>query len=182
MSHSGELHYLGPVSRKSQNFGRHNSLCIFKTKVSRATKICIYFNFYSLYKIWKDQLYRISGSEFYEWLFGIVKFSSLLRNARLVYVQTLRDTSWRLQNLPYARSITHLLLSSKTSWKSEYVDVTTTDVSRTGSLRNDLLARVSRFATGEKTCCPTRLTSNVTVLRCRQSTIGSLRSSQTKFY
>ena len=32
-------------------FGLHNSLCIFKTKVSRVTKLCSYFNFYSLYNI-----------------------------------------------------------------------------------------------------------------------------------
>ena len=63
-------------------FGWHYSFCIFKMKVSRVTKICSYFNFYSLCNIWKDQLYRISQSEFYEWLFGPLKFSGLLRNAR----------------------------------------------------------------------------------------------------
>ena len=46
-------------------------------------KLCSYFHFYSLYKTWKDQLHRIRGSEFYEWLFGLLKFSGLLRNARL---------------------------------------------------------------------------------------------------
>ena len=45
-------------------FGWHNSLCIFKTKASRGTKLCSYFCFYSLYNIWKDQLYRISRSHF----------------------------------------------------------------------------------------------------------------------
>ena len=45
-------------------FGWHNSLCIFKTKASWGTKLCNYFYFYSLYNIWKNQLYRISGSEF----------------------------------------------------------------------------------------------------------------------
>ena len=35
---------------------------------------------YSLYKIWKDQLHRISESEFYKWLFGPVKFSGFSRN------------------------------------------------------------------------------------------------------
>ena len=43
-------------------FGWHNSLCIFKTKASRGKKLDSYFNFYSLYNIWKDQLYSISGS------------------------------------------------------------------------------------------------------------------------
>ena len=44
------------------HFGWHNSLCIFKTKASRGTKLCSYFYFYSLSKVWKDQLYRISRS------------------------------------------------------------------------------------------------------------------------
>ena len=43
-------------------FGWHNSLCIFKTKASRGTKLCSYFHFYPLYNIWKDQLCRISKS------------------------------------------------------------------------------------------------------------------------
>ena len=63
------------------HFGSHNSLCIVKAKASRGTKLCSYFNLYFLYKLWKDQLYRISGSQFYEWLFGPKKFSGLSRNA-----------------------------------------------------------------------------------------------------
>ena len=51
-------------------FGWQNFLCIYKGKESRGTELCRYFNFCSLYNIWKDQLYRISRSEFYEWLFG----------------------------------------------------------------------------------------------------------------
>ena len=47
------------------HFGSTNSICIFKTKAFGGTKFCSYFNFYSLYNIWKDQLNRISGSEFY---------------------------------------------------------------------------------------------------------------------
>ena len=39
-------------------------------KASRGTKLYIYFNFPSLYNICKDQPYRISGSEIYEWFFG----------------------------------------------------------------------------------------------------------------
>ena len=53
-----------------EHFGWHDSLCVFKTKASRGTKLRSYFNFYSLYNIWKDQLYRISGLEFDEWVFG----------------------------------------------------------------------------------------------------------------
>ena len=33
-------------------FGWHTSLYILKTKASRSTKLCTYFNFYSLYNIW----------------------------------------------------------------------------------------------------------------------------------
>jgi len=62
------------------HFGWHNSLCIFKTKASRGTKLCSYFYFHSLYNIWKDQLCCISRSEFYEWLFEPEKFSGLSRN------------------------------------------------------------------------------------------------------
>ena len=64
-----ELQGQGPVSRKF--FGWHNSLCIFKTKVSWGTKLCTYFYFSSLYNIWKDQLYRISRPEFFDfWEMG----------------------------------------------------------------------------------------------------------------
>ena len=66
------------------HFGWHNSLCIFKTKASRGTRLCSYYYFYSLYNIWKDQLYRISLSEFYEWLFWPENFSGLSRNGPLV--------------------------------------------------------------------------------------------------
>ena len=62
------------------HFGWHNSLCIFKTKVSRSTELCSYFNFYFIYNKWKDQFYRINGSEFYEWLLGPETFSGLSRN------------------------------------------------------------------------------------------------------
>ena len=33
------------------HFGLHNALCILKMKASRGTKLCIYFNFHSLYNI-----------------------------------------------------------------------------------------------------------------------------------
>ena len=59
----------GPETFRAR-FGWHNSLFIFKTKAFRGTKICTYSNFYPLYKTWKNQLYKISESEFYEWLFG----------------------------------------------------------------------------------------------------------------
>jgi len=61
------------LSKVPKVFGRvlgENSLCFFKTKASRDTKLCSYFCFYSLYNTWKDQLYRISKSEFNERLLG----------------------------------------------------------------------------------------------------------------
>ena len=77
----------GPFLESSEtfraHFGWHNSLCIFRTKVSRGTKLRSYFNYYPLYNIWEDQLHRISGSEFYKWLFGPEKFSGLSRNGPL---------------------------------------------------------------------------------------------------
>mgnify|MGYP006973389328 CR=1 FL=1 len=66
------------------HFGWLNSLCIFKVKASQGTKLCSYFNCYSLYNLWKDQLYRISGSQLYEWLFGPEKFSGLWRYGPLI--------------------------------------------------------------------------------------------------
>jgi len=65
------------------HFGCHNSPCIFETKASRGPNLGSYFNFYSLNKTGKEQLYRISGFEFYEWLFGPKKFSGLSRNGPL---------------------------------------------------------------------------------------------------
>ena len=50
-------------------FEWHNSLDIFRIKASQGTKLSSYWNFYSLYNIWKDQLQRTSKSEFYERLF-----------------------------------------------------------------------------------------------------------------
>ena len=63
------------------HFGWHNPLCIFKTKASRSRKLCSYFNFYSLYNVWKDQLYRVSGSEVYELLFGPKKLAEISKRA-----------------------------------------------------------------------------------------------------
>ena len=57
-------------SKVPKLFGWHNSLCTLKAKASRGTKLCHYCNFYSLNNIWKNQLYRISGLQFYEWLLG----------------------------------------------------------------------------------------------------------------
>ena len=56
------------------------SLCILKAMESRDKKLSRYFNFYSLYNTWKDQLHRINGSQFYEWPFGLEKSSGLWRN------------------------------------------------------------------------------------------------------
>ena len=44
---------------------------------------CTHFYYFSLCNIWKEQLCRISRSEFYEWLFRPEKFSGLSRNGSL---------------------------------------------------------------------------------------------------
>ena len=51
-----------------------------KRRRLEARNFSVYFNFHSLYKTWKHQSYKISGSEYYEWLFGPVNFSGLSRN------------------------------------------------------------------------------------------------------
>mgnify|MGYP006973420876 CR=1 FL=1 len=79
------------------HFGWHNSLRIFKTKASGGTKLCSYFRFYSLYNIWKDQLYRIIRWEFYEWLFGPGKFSGLSRNGPQVLTRWIISTNFPSQ-------------------------------------------------------------------------------------
>ena len=47
----------GPFLESAETFRAHfrwhNPLCIFETKASRGTKLCSYFNLYSLYNIWK---------------------------------------------------------------------------------------------------------------------------------
>ena len=99
-------------------FRWHKSLCIFKMKVSRVTKICSYLSVYSLYNIWKDQLYRISGSEFYEWVFRPVKFSGLLRNACQVTKTTLclpEQPNPRRMTNPVASSIHNQAASARAS-------------------------------------------------------------------
>ena len=83
-------------SKVPKLFGWHNSLCILKAKAFQDTKLYSYFNFPSHYIMWKDQLYRTSGSEFYGWLFGPEKFSGLLRNGSQVCIETkpLREKVW----------------------------------------------------------------------------------------
>ena len=73
---------LGPVSRKSRNSSGASRVtilfvCSKRRCLARGTNLCSYFNFYSLFFKWKDQLYRLSGSESYEWLFGPERFSGL---------------------------------------------------------------------------------------------------------
>ena len=70
----------GPVSRKSRISGDIIFFVSLKRRRLEARNFSSYFNFYSLYNISKRQLYRISGLEFYEWLFGSEKFSGLSRN------------------------------------------------------------------------------------------------------
>ena len=90
---------LGPVSQSPEtfraHFGWYNSLCIFKTKASRITKPYSFFNFRPLCNTWKDQLYRISRSEFYEWVFWPEKSSGLSRNANPWTGHNLLPGSWQ---------------------------------------------------------------------------------------
>ena len=90
---------LGPISQSLKtfwaHFGWHNFLCIFKTKASRITKLYSYFNFPPLCNTWKDQLYRINRSEFYEWVFGPEKSSGLSRNANPWTGHNLLPGNWQ---------------------------------------------------------------------------------------
>ena len=61
-----------------------------KRKASRGMKLCSYFTIYYLYNKWKDKLCRISESQFYEWLFGLERFSGLSRNGPQVSTRLLR--------------------------------------------------------------------------------------------
>ena len=94
-------------SKVPRLFGRNSGdiiLCIFKTKASRGTKLCSYFDFYSLYNIWTDQLFRLSRSEFHEWIFGPEKFSGRSRNGPLGSVsQKFRNLSglFRVLKFPW---------------------------------------------------------------------------------
>ena len=58
----------------------------WKRRGPRGTKLCSYFNCYSLYNIWQKPAFRVSGSEFYERLFWPEKFSGLSRNGPLACV------------------------------------------------------------------------------------------------
>ena len=73
-------------SKVPKLFGRISSdIILFVSSKRRRLEALIgsYFYFNSLYNIGKDQLYRMSRSEFYEWLFGPEKFSGLSRNGLL---------------------------------------------------------------------------------------------------
>ena len=71
-------------NRKSRNFLGSSRVtwfsCFFQNERDLRQQNLQLFYFYSLYNVWKGQLYRISGSEFYEWLYGTKKFSGLSRN------------------------------------------------------------------------------------------------------
>ena len=68
---------LGPVSRKSRNFS--GEIILF---VSSKRRCSMSRNFAAILIV---MAFRISGSEFYELLFGLVKFSGLLRNERVMW-------------------------------------------------------------------------------------------------
>ena len=66
--------------------------------MSRTTKFWSYFGFSSLYYTWKDHLYRISGSKFYEWLFVPEKFRDF-RESYLIDWATIPKEKARQQSL-----------------------------------------------------------------------------------
>ena len=61
---------LGPVSRKSRNFSGafRVTFSLYLQNEARNLAVTLIFIPFTTYE--KDQLYRITGSEFYEWLFG----------------------------------------------------------------------------------------------------------------
>ena len=79
------LRLRGPVLESPETF-RVTILFVSSKKLCSVLRNFAVILIFIPFTTWKDQLYRISGSEFYEWLFGPVRFSGLLRNAR----QTLR--------------------------------------------------------------------------------------------
>ena len=86
------------------HFGRHNYLCIFKTKASRGMKLCSYVNLSFLYNIRTDQLYRVSRSEFHEWVFEPEKFLGLSRNGPQAFETKLsqgRDNTVSFETKPF---------------------------------------------------------------------------------
>ena len=62
------------------HFGCHNFLRISKTKTFLGMKFCNKFSLWDLEIIVKDQLFRLSGSQFLKCLFGPEKFTGLSRN------------------------------------------------------------------------------------------------------
>ena len=67
--------YIG-LLKKGQTSNKHFS----SNRITICKKTYYSFQLYYLYSIWKEQLYKISGSEFYEWLFGPENISGLSRN------------------------------------------------------------------------------------------------------
>ena len=65
----------------------------------------------------KDQLYRISRSEFYEWLFGPEKFSGLSRNGPLV-------SFWKI-NVSEKRFLRYMKISCEIPSNSEKIMIET---------------------------------------------------------
>ena len=116
---------LGSVSRKSRRIsGDVIHLLSSKrkcTKASRGTKLRSYFNFYFLYNIWKDQLYRISGSEIYEWVFRDFRETSpwlVMRYQRRPIFRSRRrqDGKTRFENVKHC----HVVLIEQTKIMTKF--------------------------------------------------------------
>ena len=82
----GTFEKQGPVSRKSRNFSgtfgvAQCFLYVQSEGVLRHETLQLFYYIFPLQHMKKKkQLYRISGSQFYEWLFGPEMFSGLSRN------------------------------------------------------------------------------------------------------
>ena len=87
-SHSGVC-----LSKVPKLFGHISGDIILFVSSKRRRLEARNFYCYSLCNILKDQLYRISRSEFYEWLFGPEKFSGLSRNGPLGHI--CNSNNWR---------------------------------------------------------------------------------------
>ena len=72
------------ASKVPKRFGCiSDDITLFESSKRRrleARNFSVYFSFNSLYNTWKHKHYRISVSEYYEWLFGPVNSSGLSRN------------------------------------------------------------------------------------------------------
>ena len=103
----------GPVSQKSLNFSGYIILFVSsKRRRLEPRNFAVILFCYSLYNIWKDQLHRISGSEFYEWLFGPEKFRDFRETG---------PRSYLIERLCRRKSAATKLVSPQLCWSELWV-------------------------------------------------------------